>query len=192
MSKLENDVVSLTFVLSLLRYLPQYNPWLNQVISYALNSYHMDITFVVKENPTHFLNTAFNCNRSSFTTHVCNISGKLPVDWSFKVQKYWKRNAIFTTLHIAKRISSERNMEIERIKIISFAGYPSCLVNRTTLNLIIHLSTHWSQNKSGSGNLSFGCAKKWSLLNMRRPSYWDHFPWPRYTDLQRRDTVYGH
>ena len=58
--------------------------------------------------------------------------GKLPVHWSSQVPKNWKKNAILTSLHRAKRIASNWESEIKKIKeTFSKAGYPMWFIDKT-------------------------------------------------------------
>ena len=54
------------------------------------------------------------------------ISRKLPVYWSSQVPRNWKKNAIVTSLHRAKRIAS--SLEIK--EAFSKAAYPMRFINK--------------------------------------------------------------
>ena len=92
----------------------------------ALNSYHPNIRYTIEENPKHFLDTDFSHNDNGTSTSVHVKPGKLPVFWSSKVPKRYKRNAITGELHRARRIASDFEKETTRIKKKFLSvGFPS-------------------------------------------------------------------
>ena len=99
-----------------------------------LNKHHSKINLTIEVNPFNFLDTKIVNNKGKITTEVFPKSPKLPVHWSSRVPKWYKRNAIIGDLHRSKRISSIFEMEIKVIKHkFRNAYYPS-----TFLNKIIH------------------------------------------------------
>ena len=91
-----------------------------------LNQYHAKIKFTVEVAPTKFLDTRIIYNPdNTISTEVYRSSSKLPVPWSSKVPNRYKRNAINSDLYRAKRISSNFDNEVNRIKNkFSRAGFP--------------------------------------------------------------------
>ena len=94
-----------------------------------MNSYHKNIKFTVEENPTHFLDTELHFTGTSFSTSVFRKPGKLPVHWSSQVPRNWKKNAILTLLHRAKRIASSWESEVRKIKEI---------FSKASLSYVVH------------------------------------------------------
>ena len=63
---------------------------------------------------------------------VFRKSLKLPVHWSSKIPVRYKRNAITGELHPAKRIASDFNKELKRIRQkYRNAGFPLKFINET-------------------------------------------------------------
>ena len=68
---------------------------------------------------------------------------KLPVHWTSKIPVRYKRNAIISELHRAKKIATNFDMEIKRVvNKYTVAGFPSRSVHTITNNF-----------NSGKGNL---------------------------------------
>ena len=61
------------------------------------------------------LNTKIINNKSNFKTEVYRKTSKLPVLWSFRVPKRYKRNTVIVELQRSKRICSNNEMEIKVI-----------------------------------------------------------------------------
>ena len=61
------------------------------------------------------LNTKIINNKGNFKTEVYRKTSKLPVLWSFRVPKRYKRNTVIVELHRSKRICSNNEMEIKVI-----------------------------------------------------------------------------
>ena len=72
----------------------------------SLNSYHPNIKFTVDKNPDHFLDTTFKQSSGSFNKSVYINQRKLPAHWKSNTPTSWKRNSILSSLHRAKRITS--------------------------------------------------------------------------------------
>ena len=72
-----------------------------------LNSYHPNIKLTVEKNPTKFLDTKIIRRGCERETKIYNKSKKLPVQWSSKILTRYKRNAITSELHRAKRIAND-------------------------------------------------------------------------------------
>ena len=89
-----------------------------------LNSYHEKIKFTVEENLNKFLDTKLQLIDGCYNTSV-NRNRKLPMHWSSKVPKKFKRNVINNDLHRASKISSDINKEIKEIKQkYNYADFP--------------------------------------------------------------------
>jgi hypothetical protein len=96
----------------------------------ALNTYHRNIKHTQEVSPKHFLETniAYRNNEAITSVHV--KPGKIPVRWSSKVPKRYKRNAINGELHRARRVASNFEEEIKRIKTkFVDVGFPSRFVD---------------------------------------------------------------
>ena len=96
----------------------------------ALNSYHRNLNFTAEENPDHFLDSDIFEENNEIKTKVHVKPNKIPVFWSSKVPKRYKRNAINGELHRAKRISSDFEQEVTRIrKKFMDVGFPQRYVD---------------------------------------------------------------
>ena len=82
----------------------------------ALNSYHPNIKFTLEQNPKRFLDTQIIKENNGVKTQVFVKKSMYPVHWSSKVPFRYKKNAINGELHRAKKISSNFQSEIARIK----------------------------------------------------------------------------
>ena len=90
-----------------------------------LNSYHPNTKFTVDPNPDQFLDTAIHRENDNITTSVYTKPNKLPIPWTSRIPKKYKRNSLKTELYRAKQISSDFNAEIDRIKTkFQNAAYP--------------------------------------------------------------------
>ena len=84
------------------------------------------MTFTMEENPKHFLDTNITRKNGTIETSVHIKENKIPVFWSSKVPKRYKRNAINGELHRASKITSKFENEIIRIKKkFKNVGYPT-------------------------------------------------------------------
>ncbi|KAK3725312.1 hypothetical protein QZH41_002588 [Actinostola sp. cb2023] len=90
-----------------------------------LNSYHQNIVFTVEENPSHFLDTAFQYKDNGFSTSTYNKPGKLPTHWKSAMPIKWKRNTLRNALHRTKQITSNWKSDLQNIiNRFQHAGYP--------------------------------------------------------------------
>ena len=95
-----------------------------------INNYHRNIKFTIEIQPTKFLDTKLINENGSYSTEVYRKETKLPVNWSSKTPKRYKRNAINGDLYRSYRISSNFNKEIELIrKKFTHADYPIRFTN---------------------------------------------------------------
>ena len=95
-----------------------------------LNTYHDNIKFTIKENPTKFLDTEIVRHNSAIITKVHTRSKTFPVYWSSKIPLKYKRNAITGELHRVSKIASNFSDKLKRIKIKYLqAGFPIHIIN---------------------------------------------------------------
>lgn len=80
-----------------------------------MNNFHKNIKFEVEINLEKFLDTKLERSGNIYNTTV-NRNGKLPMHWSSKVPKKFKRNIINNDLHRASRISSDFVKEVDKIR----------------------------------------------------------------------------
>ena len=71
-----------------------------------LNNNHPNMKYTVEVKPEIFLDTKIVYSNDVITTEVKRNDRKLPVHWSSKVPKWYKRNAIISDLNRATRIAS--------------------------------------------------------------------------------------
>ena len=81
-----------------------------------LNNNHPNIKYTVEVKTDIFLETKIVYSNDVITTEVKRNDRKLPVHWSSKVPKWYKRNAIISDLNRATRIASFPADEIPKIK----------------------------------------------------------------------------
>ena len=81
----------------------------------SLNDYHPKIKFTIEVAPFKFLDTKISYEKN-VKTSVYRSEKKLPVHWSSKTPKKYKRNAINTDLHRAKKITSDFGEEVSKIR----------------------------------------------------------------------------
>jgi hypothetical protein len=95
-----------------------------------LNNYHPNIRFTVETSPSRFLDTSIIRKENKPTSfRVYDNENKTPFHWSSAVPKKYKRNVISGEIHRAKRISSNFEEEVSRIKAkFQKAGYPKRFV----------------------------------------------------------------
>ena len=82
----------------------------------ALNNYHPNIRYTIEENPKHFLDTNIKFENGEVFTSVHVKENNIPVFWSSKIPKRYKRNAINGDLHRASKIATNFDDEVKRIK----------------------------------------------------------------------------
>ena len=71
-----------------------------------LKNNHPNMKYTVEVKPEIFLDTKIVYSNDVITTEVKRNDRKLPVHWSSKVPKWYKRNAIISDLNRATRIAS--------------------------------------------------------------------------------------
>ena len=95
-----------------------------------MNSHRPNIKLTVETNPTRFLDTSFCENLDgSVTTKVFHKAGKLPTFWNSEMPKRYKRNNIQDDLHLAFKVASDFDAELQTIllRYLEFA-YPIGLI----------------------------------------------------------------
>ncbi|XP_066934351.1 uncharacterized protein [Clytia hemisphaerica] len=94
------------------------------------NNYHNKIKFTIEISPNKFLDTQIQYTNTTIETSVHRGQNKVPVHWSSKVPKKYKRNTINADLYRAQRISS--NFDSEKVIIADkfhSAGFPKRFVS---------------------------------------------------------------
>ena len=81
-----------------------------------LNNYHSNIKLTIEVNPSKFLDTEIMIKNCIIEKSVAVKESKIPSHWSSAVPKKYKRNAIIGDLHRAHKISSNFELEKQRIK----------------------------------------------------------------------------
>ena len=100
-----------------------------------LNNNHPNMKYTVEVKPEIFLDTKIIYSNDVITTEVKRNDRKLPVHWSSKVPKRYKRNAIISDLNRATRIASFPADEIPKIKQKFLnADYPYRFINSVINN----------------------------------------------------------
>ena len=119
MAKLERDVVEPSKPILNKRYIDDVfsrkKKGEEDTLINKLNSYHKNIRFPVEKDLTKFLDTRLELRNGEYQTRV-NRNRKLPMHWSSKVPKKFKRNIINNDLHRANVISSDFCNEINEIR----------------------------------------------------------------------------
>ena len=88
-----------------------------------LKSYHTNMKLILEENPRKFLDTEIIRKNNTISTQVFTKLTKLPVHLSSKIPTNYKRNAITSELHRAKKFATDFNKKLRRIKTtFSHAG----------------------------------------------------------------------
>ena len=104
----------------------------NDELVQNLNSYHTNIKLTLEENPRKFLDTEIIRKNNTISNQVFAKLTKFPVHLSSKIQANYKRNAITSELHRAKKIAADFHKELRRIKTkFLHAGYPVKFITDT-------------------------------------------------------------
>ena len=110
-----------------------------------LNNNHPNMKYTVEVKPEISLDTKIVYSNDVITTEVKRNDRKLPVHWSSKVPKWYKRNAIISDLNRATRIASFPADEIPKIKKKFLnADYP--------YRFIISVFNNFLEKSEGSDN----------------------------------------
>ena len=134
MIKMENDIVTPMKPIFYRRFVDEFTTeerkGENDMLFDRLNSYHPKIKLTLELNPSKFLDTKLICQNGFYVTRVNRKKTKLPIPWSSKIPKRYKRNTILGDLHRSKRISTSFEDEIQCIKQkFVKADYPLRFVN---------------------------------------------------------------
>ena len=82
--------------------------------------------------PKKFLDTEVVRKNNTISTQVFIKSKKFPIHWSSKITTNYKSNTITSELHKFKKITTDLNKELGRIKAKSLlAGYSVKFINGT-------------------------------------------------------------
>ena len=97
----------------------------------ALNNNHPKIKYTIEVDSDKFLDTKIIHENGIVTTEINQKDITLPVNWTSRIPKRYKRNSITSDLNLALRISSCLKDEISKIrqKILN-ADYPLRFVNK--------------------------------------------------------------
>ena len=82
----------------------------------SLNCYHANTNFTVKVNSSKFLDSNIKIDNGKVETSVYWKQNKMPVHWTSKVPKCYKRNAINGDLNRSYQISMNLDHEKEIIR----------------------------------------------------------------------------
>ena len=111
---------------------------------HELNNYHPNTNLTIAIKAKKILDTHVITNNRKKETAVYRKSTKLFVPWSSVIPKRYKRMTINTDLHLSKRIATNFDKEIYRIKKkLLAAHYPQKLVEsvfRDFENVKLHYS----------------------------------------------------
>ena len=129
--KLENDVVTPSKPIFYYGFVDDiYSKWKlgDNVLFDQLNNYHPNIKLTIEVNPSKFLNTKFTNINGVYIFNVYRKKPtKLPLPWTSKTTKRYKRNTVNGDLHFSKRISS--NFDEENPLIKEKFVFPMCFIN---------------------------------------------------------------
>ena len=104
----------------------------NDVSFQNLNNYHKNIKLTLELTPKKFLDTEVVRKNNTISTQVFIKSKKFPIHWSSKITTNYKSNTITSELHKFKKITTDLNKELGRIKAKSLlAGYSVKFINGT-------------------------------------------------------------
>ena len=99
----------------------------------SLNCYHPNMNFTVKVNPLKFLDSNLKIAIGKLATSVYRKPNKMPVHWTSKVPKRYKRNAINGDLNRSYQISMNFDHEKEIIRgKYHIAGFPTRFVDNAS------------------------------------------------------------
>ena len=82
-------------------------------VFHALNNYYENIKLTLEISPSKFLDTQLINEDGKYVTNVYRKESKIPIHWSSKIPKRYKRNTITTDLHRAGNIASDIKEEIQ-------------------------------------------------------------------------------
>ena len=158
MKKLETDVIKPPYPIFYKRYVDdiyvrrKVNS--EDTLFTELNNYHENIKFTLEKNPKKFLDTKISFDdNNEIITEVASNDMKLPTHWSSKIPKRYKRNNINGDLHRAKKIASNFENEIIKIrKKYIKADYPLRYINSVISAFNNECALEDNNNNEGSNN----------------------------------------
>ena len=104
----------------------------NDELFQNLNCYRRNFKLTLEENRRKLLDTEFMRKNNIISTQVFTKLTKIPVHWSSKIPTNYKRNAITSELDRTKKIATDIDKELRRIKTkFLYAGYPVNFINDT-------------------------------------------------------------
>ena len=104
----------------------------NDELFQNLNCYRRNFKLTLEENRRKLLDTEFMRKNNIISTQVFTKLTKIPVHWSSKIPTNYKRNAITSELDRNKKIATDIDKELRRIKTkCLYAGYPVNFINDT-------------------------------------------------------------
>ena len=107
------------------------------LLYHELNNYHPNINLTIEINPKNFLDTQVVIKKKKKKeTAIYRNGTKLPVPWSSNIPKQYKPNAINADLYHSKRISTNFNKEIYRVKKKQIIHKNLLKVSSVTLKMI--------------------------------------------------------
>ena len=96
-----------------------YSKWIKNQLDkpfQKLNNYHQNIKLTIEVNSSKFLDMEIMINNDITEASVVVAESKIPNHWSSAVPKKYKRNAILGDSHRLHKISSNFELEKQRIK----------------------------------------------------------------------------
>ena len=84
----------------------------DQLLS-QMNKYHKNIKLTIERNPSTFLAIRIDIKENGiYNTEIYRKETKLPIHWSSKVPKRYKRSLIKGDLHRSKKIATDFEKEV--------------------------------------------------------------------------------
>ena len=118
--KIEWDVIVPAIPIFYKRYVDDTYVWKKKndvdILFKKLNFHNENIKLTLEVNTTKFLDTELVTENGEITMQLSSKSTKLPVQWSSKIPVRYKANAITEELNQIKRIASDFNKELKRIR----------------------------------------------------------------------------
>ena len=110
---------------------------------FKLNNYHRNIKLTIEISPTKFLDTQLINLNGKIETKVYRKPTKLAAPWSSSIPKRYKRNAINGDLHRSKRIATDFEKEIIKIKKkFLAANFTSSFINSVSNDFLNKENNH--------------------------------------------------
>ena len=103
---------------------------------HEFNNYLPNINLSIEINPKNVLDTQVITANGKIESAVYRKTTKIPAPWSLNIPKRYKQNAINADLHRSKRIRTNFDKKIYRIKKKFFAAdYLKILLNLSSITL---------------------------------------------------------